>query len=285
MAPAHARRRARGGLGRPRAPLRGRADPRRGAPGVERDQPRGRRRRSIPRPGRSACGWSTCPAHGEPPRGRERARRALHLRGRAPAAAVSAAPVAGAGLGRPPDLRRGRERGGRCSRPSSRASTRAGIDGRVLVVDDGSPDGTADLAEAVAARDPRVARAAPPGQGGHRAGLPGGLPPGARRGRGARGGDGLRLLPRPGPAARPRGGHGRRRPGARLALRPGRRRRALGTAAPGDQPRRAAGTPRRVLRRGGARPDRRLQVLPPRGARGDPARRGHAPRATASRSR
>ncbi|HSJ73848.1 MAG TPA: glycosyltransferase, partial [Miltoncostaeaceae bacterium] len=34
---------------------------------------------------------------------------------------------------------------------------RAGIDGRVLVVDDGSPDGTADLAEAVARDDPRVA--------------------------------------------------------------------------------------------------------------------------------
>jgi dolichol-phosphate mannosyltransferase len=33
----------------------------------------------------------------------------------------------------------------------------AGIEARVLVVDDGSPDGTADLAEAVAARDARVA--------------------------------------------------------------------------------------------------------------------------------
>lgn len=33
----------------------------------------------------------------------------------------------------------------------------AGLDARVLVVDDGSPDGTADLADAVAARDPRVA--------------------------------------------------------------------------------------------------------------------------------
>jgi dolichol-phosphate mannosyltransferase len=33
----------------------------------------------------------------------------------------------------------------------------AGLDGRVLVVDDGSPDGTADLAEGVAAREPRVA--------------------------------------------------------------------------------------------------------------------------------
>ena len=34
---------------------------------------------------------------------------------------------------------------------------RAGLDGRVLVVDDGSPDGTADLAEAVGRRDGRVA--------------------------------------------------------------------------------------------------------------------------------
>lgn len=32
----------------------------------------------------------------------------------------------------------------------------SGIDGHVLVVDDGSPDGTADLVDAVAARDPRV---------------------------------------------------------------------------------------------------------------------------------
>jgi dolichol-phosphate mannosyltransferase len=33
----------------------------------------------------------------------------------------------------------------------------SGVEMRVLVVDDGSPDGTADLAEGVAARDPRVA--------------------------------------------------------------------------------------------------------------------------------
>lgn len=33
----------------------------------------------------------------------------------------------------------------------------AGLEGRVLVVDDGSPDGTAELADLVAARDPRVA--------------------------------------------------------------------------------------------------------------------------------
>lgn len=33
----------------------------------------------------------------------------------------------------------------------------AGVDGRVLVVDDSSPDGTADLADEAASRDPRVA--------------------------------------------------------------------------------------------------------------------------------
>ena len=38
-----------------------------------------------------------------------------------------------------------------------RVADGAGLDARVLVVDDGSPDGTADLAAGVAARDPRVA--------------------------------------------------------------------------------------------------------------------------------
>jgi dolichol-phosphate mannosyltransferase len=37
-----------------------------------------------------------------------------------------------------------------------RVLDREGIDGRVLVVDDGSPDGTADLAQAAATRDPRI---------------------------------------------------------------------------------------------------------------------------------
>ena len=37
------------------------------------------------------------------------------------------------------------------------AADASGITMRVLVVNDGSPDGTADLAEAVAAREPRVA--------------------------------------------------------------------------------------------------------------------------------
>jgi dolichol-phosphate mannosyltransferase len=38
----------------------------------------------------------------------------------------------------------------------TRVFDEGGIDGRVLIVDDGSPDGTADLAEAVGARDLRV---------------------------------------------------------------------------------------------------------------------------------
>jgi dolichol-phosphate mannosyltransferase len=61
---------------------------------------------------------------------------------------------------------------------------RAGLDLRVLVVDDGSPDGTADLAEAVAARDPRVAvlrRSAKEGIGpAYRAGFRHALDAGAR---------------------------------------------------------------------------------------------------------
>ena len=58
---------------------------------------------------------------------------------------------------------------------------RAGIDARLLVVDDGSPDGTAELAEAVGARDPRVSVLRRDAQGGHRPGLPRRLPPRARR--------------------------------------------------------------------------------------------------------
>jgi dolichol-phosphate mannosyltransferase len=61
----------------------------------------------------------------------------------------------------------------------------AGIEGRVLVVDDGSPDGTADLAEAVARRDPRVAVLRRPGKRGigpaYRAGFHRALAEGAER--------------------------------------------------------------------------------------------------------
>ncbi|HEX2503114.1 MAG TPA: polyprenol monophosphomannose synthase [Miltoncostaeaceae bacterium] len=43
------------------------------------------------------------------------------------------------------------------TRAALAALDRAGVDCRVLVVDDGSPDGTADLAEALAREEPRVA--------------------------------------------------------------------------------------------------------------------------------
>jgi dolichol-phosphate mannosyltransferase len=61
----------------------------------------------------------------------------------------------------------------------------SGMDGHVLVVDDGSPDGTADLADAIAARDPRVRvlrRAAKEGIGpAYRAGFRYALDQGAAR--------------------------------------------------------------------------------------------------------
>ena len=75
----------------------------------------------------------------------------------------------------------------------------------------------------------------------------------------------------------------RGRPRARLALRAGRRRRRLGRAAAllsrgGSRVRAAA------ARRAGARPDRRLQVLPPARAGDDRPRAAFTPTATASRS-
>ncbi|MGD9696579.1 MAG: polyprenol monophosphomannose synthase [Thermoleophilia bacterium] len=61
----------------------------------------------------------------------------------------------------------------------------AGVEGRVLVVDDGSPDGTADLADGVARRDPRLSvlrRAAKEGIGpAYRAGFRVALDAGASR--------------------------------------------------------------------------------------------------------
>ena len=77
---------------------------------------------------------------------------------------------------------------------------------------------------------------------------------------------------------------GRRRPRARLALGRRRRHRQLGRGPDADLARRQllrAHDPRR--RR--PRPDRRLQVLPPRRARDDRPRRASPPRATGSRSR
>ena len=98
---------------------------------------------------------------------------------------------------------------------------------------------------------------------------------GAARRRGAGVRDGRRLLPRSRPTCRAMiEAAPRRRPGARLALRPGRRQSATGAGCAAWSAAAAAGTRARVLgvRRPG--PDRRLQVLPARGAGGDRPRLG-----------
>ena len=155
----------------------------------------------------------------------------------------------------------------------------------VLVLDDNSPDGTGEIADALAA-GARLGRGASPArQGRNRAGVHRRVPACPRRGRRARARDRLRLLPRPGGRAAAdrdvRGGH---RPRARLAL--GRRRRhgQLGHGAEDHLARRQllrAHDPRRPR----ARPHRRLQVLPPGRPRGGSTSTRSRPRATASRSR
>ena len=88
----------------------------------------------------------------------------------------------------------------------------------VLVVDDGSPDGTGELADALAAADPQVTRAAPHREGRPGRGVPARLPgrPRARLRRGRR--DGRRRVPPARAAARPAGRARARRPGHRVAL-------------------------------------------------------------------
>ena len=149
----------------------------------------------------------------------------------------------------------------------------AGIEGRVLVVDDGSPDGTADLAEAVAARDPRVAVLRRPHKRGigpaYRAGFHRALAEGAER-----------VVEMDcdfshDPAELPDLVAATAR--AHLAL--GSRYVPGGGVASWGPLRRIVSRvgcwyAQRVLGRRGARPDRRLQVLPPRGAGDHPARRG-----------
>ena len=156
---------------------------------------------------------------------------------------------------------------------------REGIDGHVLVIDDGSPDGTGAIADRLAAADPRVHvlhRAAKSGIGpAYRAGFRAALAAGAD------------LVVEmdcdfshdPDDVAAPRGGGRGRRPRARLALRRRRRRwRDWGLVRAPDQPRRLLVRAHDPRRRRSRDLTGRLQVLPPRGARGPAARRGAARR-------
>ena len=156
---------------------------------------------------------------------------------------------------------------------------------RVLVIDDNSPDGTGAIADGLAAELPWVEVLHRAGKEGLGTGVHRRVPPRARgRGR-ARARDRLRLLPRPGGGAPPdRGLRGRRRSRARLALGRGWRHRQLGARAHVRLARRQLLRPHDPRRRR-ARPDGRLQVLPPRRPRDDRLSTRSRPRGTGSRSR
>ena len=136
------------------------------------------------------------------------------------------------------------------------------VSGTVLIVDDGSPDGTGELADQLAREHARRPRPPPGAQGRPRRRLPRRLRRSARERRRLRHRDGRRPLARPGrPPAPDRRRAPRRRRRPRLPLRGGRRRGGLAAAPPADLAR------RRTLRRDHARPPaqrphRRLQVLP-----------------------
>ena len=103
---------------------------------------------------------------------------------------------------------------------------------RVLVVDDDSPDGTADVARALAVEHGDVEVVRPPRPPWPRVGVPRRVPPGdRRRGRRLRP-DRRRPVPRPGrPAGAARQRRARRRPGDRQPVRPRRAHRELAVAA------------------------------------------------------
>ena len=151
------------------------------------------------------CACWTSPERA-PPRGGRATRRSLRFRGRAPAAVVSVAPGATWVILPTYDEAENVE--------AMLEAVLASLDGagiacRVLVVDDGSPDGTATSPRPSPATEPRV-HVLRRRQAGDRPRLPRRLPPRARRGRRPGRGDGLRLLPRPGRACptswRPRTG-------------------------------------------------------------------------------
>ena len=100
----------------------------------------------------------------------------------------------------------------------------------ILVIDDNSPDGTGELADALAAREPRVRVLHRAKQGGPGEGLPGRVRAGrSRAGYALRPRDGRGLLPRPAlPAARCWSWRRRRGPGPGLAQRERRRHGELG---------------------------------------------------------
>ena len=95
----------------------------------------------------------------------------------------------GPGLDRPADLQRGRE-----PRPDDAAILEALPAATLLVVDDGSPDGTGRLADALAAADPRIRVRHRAAQAGPRARLPRRLRRGAGRRRDDGRPDGCRLV-------------------------------------------------------------------------------------------
>ena len=104
-------------------------------------------------------------------------------------------------------------------------------DHRILVVDDGSPDGTGAIAERVGAELGVVEVLHRPAQGRARSGVPGRLRHALAAGAQRVVRDGRRPLARPGAPARAAGGGRARRRRARLALRARRRRDRLGRAA------------------------------------------------------
>jgi dolichol-phosphate mannosyltransferase len=145
---------------------------------------------------------------------------------------------------------------------------------RVLVIDDASPDGTGEVADRLAAELPSRGRAAPDGEGGSRAGVHRGLPPGARgrrRSSCSRWTATSRTIRPPVRADRRRGGRRRPRAGSRYV--PGARsrtgvpvRRFISSAA--------TSTPG-LAREPPPRPDGRVQALPRPGARDRRSGRDH----------
>ncbi len=154
----------------------------------------------------------------------------------------------------------------------------------ILVVDDGSPDGTGALADRLAAEDPRVSVLHRKGKLGLGTAYIAGFPLGARTRLPVHPRDGRRLQPPAEVPARPaRGGRGRRRSGPGHALCPRRRHRRLGRDPAGHQPWRQPLRPRRAVA-ALSRPHRRLQVLQPTRARDHRPETPCARRVTRSRS-